>query len=48
MESFMIRDLPFEERPRERLLSEGATFLSNAELLAILLRTGVEVSQHLD
>ena len=40
MESFMIRDLPFEERPRERLLSEGATFLSNAELLAILLRTG--------
>ncbi len=36
----MIRDLPYEERPRERLLLEGATYLSNAELLAILLRTG--------
>ncbi|MGL4336853.1 MAG: RadC family protein [Turicibacter sp.] len=40
MESFMIRDLPHEERPRERLLNDGAPFLSNAELLAILLRTG--------
>ena len=36
----MIRDLPYEERPRERLLLEGAHYLSNAELLAILLRTG--------
>ncbi len=42
MEPFMIRDLPFEERPRERLLAEGASFLSNAELLAILLRTGTK------
>ena len=40
MEPFMIRDLPLEERPRERLLLEGAAFLSNAELLAIMLRTG--------
>lgn len=38
----MIRDLPFDERPRERLLNEGAEFLSNAELLAILLRTGTK------
>ena len=38
----MIRDLPTEERPRERLLSEGATYLSNVELLAILLRTGTK------
>ena len=38
----MIRDLPFDERPRERLLTEGAEFLSNAELLAILLRTGTK------
>lgn len=36
----MIRDLPQEERPRERLRLRGPGALSNAELLAILLRTG--------
>lgn len=36
----MVRDLPVEERPRERLLALGPGFLSNAELLAILLRNG--------
>jgi len=36
----MVRDLPEDERPRERLLEKGAAVLSNAELLAILLRTG--------
>ena len=36
-----IRGLPSEERPRERLLQYGASALSNAELIAILLRTGV-------
>lgn len=36
----MIRDVPQEERPRERMLQHGAQALSNAELLAILLRTG--------
>jgi len=30
-----------DERPRERLLSQGAAVLSNSELLALLLRTGV-------
>lgn len=38
----MIRDVPREERPRERVLKEGATVLSNHELLAILLRTGTK------
>jgi DNA repair protein RadC len=37
----MIRDLPREERPRERLREAGPGSLSNAELIAILLRTGV-------
>ena len=37
-----IRDFPTSERPRERLLHYGPGVLSNAELLAILLRTGVE------
>lgn len=35
-----IKELPPEERPRERLVRYGASVLSNAELLAILLRTG--------
>src|SRR6185369_2503971 len=36
-----ISDWPAEERPRERLLAQGAAALSDAELLAIVLRTGV-------
>jgi DNA repair protein RadC len=36
-----ITDWPENERPRERLLARGAQGLSDAELLAIFLRTGV-------
>ena len=36
-----ISDWPVERRPRERLLAEGAETLLDAELLAVLLRTGV-------
>jgi DNA repair protein RadC len=35
-----IKDLPAHERPRERLLHNGAETLKTSELLAILLRTG--------
>jgi len=35
-----ITDWPAAERPRERLLAHGARALSDAELLAVLLRTG--------
>lgn len=38
----MIRDLPNGERPRERLKEYGPRYLSNTELIAILLRTGVK------
>lgn len=38
----LIQDLPVNERPRERLQNYGARALSNAELLAIILRAGVE------
>lgn len=38
--AIMVRDLPPEERPREKLLAYGPSGLSNAELLAILLRSG--------
>lgn len=36
-----IVDWPAGERPREKLMQRGATALSDAELLAIFLRTGV-------
>ncbi|MHA6198003.1 RadC family protein [Pseudomonas wadenswilerensis] len=36
-----IRDWPAAERPREKLLEQGAASLSDAELLAIFLRVGV-------
>ncbi|AKB11929.1 DNA replication and repair protein RadC [Methanosarcina thermophila] len=35
-----IRDIPEEERPRERLIRNGPESLSNAELLGVILRTG--------
>ncbi len=49
----LIRDLPQTDRPRERLKELGAGALSNAELVAILMRTGaqgqsvLELSSHL-
>jgi DNA repair protein RadC len=36
-----ISDWPLAERPRERLLAQGAGSLSDAELLAVILRTGL-------
>ncbi|QCR33031.1 DNA repair protein RadC [Lysinibacillus sp. SGAir0095] len=38
----MIRDVHVEDRPRERLIRQGAQSLSNQELIAILLRTGTK------
>jgi DNA repair protein RadC len=37
-----MTDLPMAERPREKLLAQGAEALSDAELVAILLRTGIK------
>jgi len=37
-----IKELPEDERPREKLLKFGADKLSDSELLAILLRTGTK------
>lgn len=44
----LIRDLPARERPRERLRDAGANALSNAELLAIILRTGTNAESVLN
>ena len=36
-----LKDLPAEMRPREKLLARGPGALSDVELLALLLRTGL-------
>ena len=46
--TMMVRDLPQEDRPREKLLTHGAAVLSDAELLAVLLRTGTTARSVLD
>jgi DNA repair protein RadC len=52
-ESLRLKDQPASERPRERLVARGPDALSQAELIAILLRTGlrganvVQVGQNL-
>ncbi len=38
----LIKDIPKEERPRERLINYGASNLSNEELLSIILRCGTK------
>jgi DNA repair protein RadC len=48
MAALKIRELPESERPRERLSRLGAGALSNAELIAILLRTGMRGANAVD
>jgi DNA repair protein RadC len=43
-----IKNWPEDERPREKLLRNGEHTLSNSELLAILLRTGVKGQSAID
>ncbi len=43
-----ITDWAKEERPRERLMDNGPASLTNAELLAILLRTGTGRANAMD
>lgn len=38
----LLKDLPEDARPREKLLARGAGALSDAELLALLLRSGIQ------
>jgi DNA repair protein RadC len=39
--TYTIRDMPADDRPRERMFTHGARTLSDAELLAVILGTGV-------
>jgi len=43
-----IKSWPQDDRPREKLLKKGAGLLSNSELLAILLRTGIKGESAID
>jgi DNA repair protein RadC len=43
-----ISNWPLSERPREKLLAQGAKYLSDAELIAILLQTGIRGKTALD
>ena len=40
VKNYTIKEMPLSERPREKLYDYGASSLSNAELLTILIRTG--------
>lgn len=46
--SYTIKDLPLSERPREKLKECGVESLSNAELIAIIIRTGYKNYSALD
>ncbi|MGI6709903.1 MAG: RadC family protein [Bacilli bacterium] len=46
--SYLLKEIPVEDRPRERLEKNGPASLSNYELLAILLRTGYKEVSVLD
>lgn len=46
--SVFIKNLPKEDRPRERLLKYGATHLSNLELLAIIIGSGTKNESVMD
>ena len=42
MSNILIRQIPKEERPRERLIKYGAKNLSTEDLIAIILKTGTK------
>jgi DNA repair protein RadC len=48
MATLRIQELPDEDRPREKLLKQGAASLSDSELIAILLRTGTVGANAID
>jgi DNA repair protein RadC len=48
MPSLKIQELPTDERPREKLAAHGQAALSEAELIAILLRTGMKGKSAID
>jgi DNA repair protein RadC len=45
---YTMKSLPEDERPREKLIRSGAESLSNVELLAIIVKSGIKNSSALD
>ncbi len=48
MAQLKIREMPQDDRPREKLIARGASALTDAELIAILLRTGLPGANAVD
>ncbi len=48
MPQLKIREMPQDDRPREKLIARGASALTDAELIAILLRTGLPGANAVD
>lgn len=48
MKRFTVRELPQSEQPYEKFMKYGASKLSDAELLAIIIRTGTKEEQAID
>ncbi len=48
MNNYRIKNIPFQERPRERLKNIGVENLSDKELIAIILKTGTKEKSALD
>lgn len=48
MKHLTIKDIPYDDRPYERCLREGPEYLSDAELLSIIIRTGSREDSSLD
>ena len=46
--SISLKDLPSEERPREKLITKGSRNLTTAELIALILRSGTRESSALE
>ena len=42
MNNILIKDIPVNERPRERLVKYGVKNISNEELISIILKTGTK------
>ena len=42
MKNILIKDIPINDRPRERFIKYGASSLSNEEILSIILKTGIK------
>ncbi|MDQ6654259.1 MAG: JAB domain-containing protein, partial [Verrucomicrobiota bacterium] len=48
MAQLKIREMPQDDRPREKLIARGASALTDAELIGILLRTGLPGANAVD